>query len=376
MCGIFGYKLLDNSGVDPQQRAILGYALAGLNDNRGGQSWGFAYPDGNNVVVEKGLGKLVTQGHNIVKHQTVFAHSRWATHGKLSAENSHPFDIGNIVGAHNGVIHNHWDLKRRYIEREDFEVDSMHIFAHLNEGMPLDDLEGYGSIEWIQKDRPDIIYLCRLHNGDLTIFGVGPDPEHTRGVIWSSDNKHLEQALSHAGITDGFTYNISTGTVYCVTETGLYYAKMPKLELAKSNTPYRHWRDYTSGTYTGSNYSGGSSSSPKSAEPDGTFKGGGSRRKRPKNNRAGGGNDPESRMAEFIEVLIDEDDNEEEIKEKLDILKEYRSKDWDEWNQFCLSEDDENGYGYGTGYGATNNRTIVGKPNGGDLMVINGCLKQ
>lgn len=120
-------------------------------------------------------------------------HTRAPTTGKIAKENSHPFEFGNIVGAHNGIIHNHEQLNRQYDRK--FEVDSMHIFAHMAEGKELSDLRGYGAIEFVRSENPDIICLAKISStGSLAIF------ETAYGIFWSSDDDHLKAALDAGGL--------------------------------------------------------------------------------------------------------------------------------------------------------------------------------
>jgi hypothetical protein len=127
---------------------------------------------------------------------SLMGHTRQPTIGAVTKENSHPFEIGNIIGAHNGMVSNWKMLEDKYPERKPFAVDSMHIFAHLNEGKDMKELQCYGAIEWIERAlAPGHILLCKLTDGgDLEIART----EH--GIVWSSAKTALMAALDAAEI--------------------------------------------------------------------------------------------------------------------------------------------------------------------------------
>ncbi len=259
MCGIFGYSFRNNA-IDPQRRVILGNNLARLNDKRGGDSWGIAVIKGNNINTIRGLGDMQNHAYHFIDAPTLFAHTRLATRGAKTTENAHPFEIGNIIGAHNGMISNHYELEKKYEDRKDFEVDSMHLFAHLNEDRPFDELEGYGAIEWVKKDDPSRIYLSRLRNGSLNIWGIGNrEADKTEGIVWSSDEKHLLEALYCVGIKDFFPYNVEEGATYLVKNGEAFIASARKLTLKDPASVRRysggshsdHWLGGHSGGYPG-----------------------------------------------------------------------------------------------------------------------------
>ncbi len=108
MCGIIGYT--GSESCYP----ILKQGLERL-EYRGYDSSGvcFAHSDGKTEIyrqVGTGVEKLPVS--DSAKDCTYgMAHTRWATHGSVCAENAHPHKKGKTVIVHNGIIENYAELK-------------------------------------------------------------------------------------------------------------------------------------------------------------------------------------------------------------------------------------------------------------------------
>lgn len=111
MCGIIGY--IGHKKASP----ILINGLLRL-EYRGYDSAGIATvePDGLSVMKDKGRVKNLynLKGIDDLKGTIGIAHTRWATHGKPSQENSHPHldNSKNFAVVHNGIIENYNDLRK------------------------------------------------------------------------------------------------------------------------------------------------------------------------------------------------------------------------------------------------------------------------
>lgn len=235
MCGIFGYNFKDGA-ISDGRRAILGNNLARLNDKRGGHSWGVCNIEGKEYDINRGLGDMGDHAWHLADAKFVMSHTRYATIGAKSIENAHPFEINNIIGAHNGGVTNYFDLDKKY--KRSVAVDSMHLFYHLDADLPFTDIEGYGAIEWLRKDELQKglarVFLSKLKGGMLAIFGIGdPAAPKSDGIVWSSDEKHLLEALFAAGIENFYPYKVEEGAIFYVQDGEVYIDHHKKCELGK-----------------------------------------------------------------------------------------------------------------------------------------------
>jgi hypothetical protein len=200
--------------LSASRKAVLTTNLAMYNTSRGAHSWGVVAINNDGAQIKRGLGRLADSSYELCDHNTLFAHTRHATTGDPeNVKNAHPFRVGKILGAHNGMVFNHEEMNEKY--KRKFEVDSQHLFAHLNEGKAFKELHGYGAIEWM-REGSKTIHLCKLLGGELCIYGIG-DEKNTDGIVWSSDYRHLQRALLAAGLLErSFRYETRRGKVYDV----------------------------------------------------------------------------------------------------------------------------------------------------------------
>lgn len=270
MCGIFGYNFKEGA-ISAGRRAILGNNLARLNDRRGGHSWGVCSIENGDTNITRGLGDMGDHAYTLADAKFVMAHTRYATIGAKTVENAHPFEIGGIIGAHNGGVINNYELDKQY--KRDCRVDSMHFFHHLDAGLPFTDIEGYGSIEWLRRDELESglerIFLSRMKGGVLAIFGIGdPLAPKSDGIVWSSDERHLLEALFTAGIENFYPYKVEEGAIFYVQDGEVYIDRQKKCEIGReahrrgTNQAWEHHgSSYGVTTHCQTNYRGGGNNS-------------------------------------------------------------------------------------------------------------------
>ena len=138
MCGIFGITSLNN---------VIPNVLEGISnlEYRGYDSAGIGFVDNDKIETIKQVGEIKNL-INIVKNKNPFsktciAHTRWATHGKPTKNNAHPFVSENkhFCLVHNGIIENYVELKKElncnFISETDSEVVLRLIEIHYKNNM-------------------------------------------------------------------------------------------------------------------------------------------------------------------------------------------------------------------------------------------------
>jgi hypothetical protein len=208
MCGIAGYSCFKE--YDPRLSTAI--TLLGLYmQERGRRSWGWS--DGTQIV--KSVGSL-EDGWNasFFGYKQAALHTRQPTTGSVIEKNAHPFKIGDIIGMHNGIVHNHEELNKKY--NRNCDVDSEHIFHHINDGVALEDIRAYGAVVYWKDGH---IHLGRFNNGDLTLVRT------EIGFLFASTRGALEKTLRMAGLAKKAIY-------YKLKEDRLYKLDGDKLEKA------------------------------------------------------------------------------------------------------------------------------------------------
>jgi len=218
MCGIVGY--IGRQSATP----IIVEGLRRL-EYRGYDSAGMSVINGQGMEIRKkkgrideGLGRLLQS--NPLPGNVGIGHTRWATHGPPSDENSHPHldQTGKIAVAHNGVIENYDRLKDRLLKAGHTFKSSTdtEVLAHLigehyqkyrgknSDANPLAlavcdalrEVIGTYGIAVISADQPDTLVGAR--RGSPLIIGIGDGENflasdsnaivaHTRQVVYLND---------------------------------------------------------------------------------------------------------------------------------------------------------------------------------------------
>jgi glutamine---fructose-6-phosphate transaminase (isomerizing) len=203
MCGIVGYI-----GNRQAQEIIIG-GLRKL-EYRGYDSAGIAVLTEQGLLVDKAKGRLSVLEGRLAAQPLVgnagIGHTRWATHGKPSDENSHPHTDSAVKFAvvHNGIIENFLPIKEELLAKgyvftseTDTEVIA-HLLADLYDGdivstvrKAVKCMRGAYALGIMTEHEPDKLVAVRL--ASPLIVGVGEGEsfigsdipallEHTRDV--------------------------------------------------------------------------------------------------------------------------------------------------------------------------------------------------
>lgn len=112
----------------------------------------------------------------------LIGHNRYATQGKINARNAHPFQFENVVGVHNGTLHNHKSLP----EGNKYDVDSEAIYHNIDDLGPFKTVEkmrGAWALVWWDlaakslnfvrnKERP--LYIAFSESGQQVYWASEP----------------------------------------------------------------------------------------------------------------------------------------------------------------------------------------------------------
>ena len=128
MCGIVGYL----GSRDGRQIVIEGLRRL---EYRGYDSAGIAVVADGALDYRKKAGKIANltaeiEANPLPESGIAIGHTRWATHGAPTDENSHPHVAGRIAVVHNGIIENH-SLLRAEIDAEFASETDTEVAAHL-----------------------------------------------------------------------------------------------------------------------------------------------------------------------------------------------------------------------------------------------------
>lgn len=222
MCGINGMVFLKGVKRSPQMMAKIRYVFDELmveTQDRGEHATGVAsfYRDGSYKFHKKDINAdtMTTEDEKYrdivanlhpTESSVVIAHTRFYTQGKpANNDNNHPFDIGNVIGIHNGSVKNDNTLFTRYEDKFSriAEVDSEIIFQLINhynrEDITLTGLRkaledtkirGVFALAFVHKNNPNMLHLIKqdrpMHLAYWEEAGI---------VIFNSIDEYIEKAF-------------------------------------------------------------------------------------------------------------------------------------------------------------------------------------
>lgn len=160
----------------------------------------------DNVSIHKCLGgpwnlflndeKFDKKGDEIKAYgiRALIGHNRACTWGEVNIDNAHPFDIGDIVGAHNGTLHDTTLKDLPYYN--EYNVDSQVLFAHIHEvgiEQAYKDIGGAMALTWYDRyyDSMNI-----LRNSQRPLHCCFASDNET--FFWASEEWMLRSAFMRA----------------------------------------------------------------------------------------------------------------------------------------------------------------------------------
>lgn len=159
---------------------------------RGYDSSGLAIiNDQNQIMRIRCIGKVKKLIQKIDKKKILgnigIAHTRWATHGKVSKENTHPHISSNIIIVHNGIIDDSYTLriflkKQGYTFYSDTDTEVIAHFLHWEQKKSKTSLEKiiqnsikklYGNYSMVVMDQHNPSKLIAIRSGSPLVIGLG-----------------------------------------------------------------------------------------------------------------------------------------------------------------------------------------------------------
>ena len=209
MCGIFGYvgSTLPKATRGKSAAQIVFEGLKRL-EYRGYDSWGITSLNQisniryQKLIVEKHVGKIgnssLDSKLSTLDSNIALGHTRWATHGGVTRENTHPhLDCsGEIAIVHNGIVENWEELKKNLSKNHKFKSQTdtevvVHLVEEQMKGRTLKkavrraflNIQGLNAFIFINKGRE----IVAVKNGSPLVVGVGKNEKFiasdTAGII-------------------------------------------------------------------------------------------------------------------------------------------------------------------------------------------------
>jgi predicted glutamine amidotransferase len=186
------------------------------------------------VLIAKTVGDpfqlFETPGYEQISRQKNFVligHNRYATTGKISRRNAHPFEVGNTIGAHNGTLTN----KHSLLDGSKFDVDSEALFHHIEDKGVEDALSiarGAYALSFFNRNN-NTINLVR--NKERPLYVALSDTKHA--IFWASEKWILSVALSRNDIKYAEIRELPEHTIMSVVIPNVYEAYSLKPHVKK-----------------------------------------------------------------------------------------------------------------------------------------------
>ena len=223
MCGIVGY-------IGPKEAMdILVEGMSKL-EYRGYDSAGVAVYSEGKINIRKSVGRLHKLADSLEETplggSVGIGHTRWATHGRPSDQNSHPHTDchGNFAVVHNGIIENYLEIKEELIEKGHVftsETDT-EVIAHLLEEYDTGDFKetvlkvlgrvrGAYALAFLSRKHPERLICAKQDNPLVVGLGEGENfiasdipaiIRHTRKTFILSDGEIAEIDANSVVVTD------------------------------------------------------------------------------------------------------------------------------------------------------------------------------
>lgn len=246
MCGISGI-------ISKYDKNIIDLLFSSIKqlENRGYDSMGLCFYLNNEFQIFKSCNKILDNTFKNEESSIGIAHTRWATHGGININNTHPFISHNkkIILAHNGIVDNYSKLKiflnnNNYTFTSDTDsevianlIDFFYMTNNINDAIynAINLIEGTFGLTIICIDNPNYIYIIKRGSPILIA-------ENDNYIIATSETSGFVKEMNNY-------ITLENDDLFAITKNGIVnfnnnvYNKynIDDINYDLTPFPYKHW---------------------------------------------------------------------------------------------------------------------------------------